>query len=501
MRKIPATMCTQHPDHASLPYWDKGGGPFISTKEETEECFSAFSDLRAEEFMWDWEGKYVDEAVIERLLAGHFDFFKKKQLGKDIFLTYRIPNIWAEPEYSLPRAFMTILSFARLAKDMGFAEPPVFEIILPMADSAKKMMYIQKTFTEFSKSIGKLFGYKKTLDYLNILPLMEDVGDLLHPERILNSYFAMHKKYYGFTPPYLRPHIARSDPAMNAGLVPAVLSAKAAISGFYKFGEKKNIAVYPAIGVGSLPFRGACNPNNINEFLDEYKGIRTVYIQSAFRYDYPLEDVKKSIRLINKQAPLLKPERYSGEEIEEIGRINETAGKYYRKTVEQLAPFINKKSEYVPRRRERRLHIGLFGYARAIGNKKLPRAIPFTAILYSLGVPPEFIGTGRAIKRLNKKQLTLAEKIYKNFKRDLVYAGRFLNKHNLKELEKMNSAWRGIAEDIEILEKYFGLELGPWSNEDMIYRNLTGNVLLKLKDKKDISELIAHTGKYRRSLG
>jgi phosphoenolpyruvate carboxylase len=494
-------MCTQHPDHASLPYWDNGGDAFITAGEETRECFSAFSDLGAEEFMWDWEGKYVDEAVVERLVAGYFSFFKKKQLGKDIFLTYRIPNIWAEPEYPLSRAFMTIISFAQFASDMGFREPPIFEVILPMADSAKKIIYIQKTFTEFSEAISRIFNYKKAINYLNVLPLVEDIGHLVSPEKILTPYFSLHKKYYGSTPAYLRPHIARSDPAMNAGLVPAVLSAKAAISGFYKFGEKKGIEIYPAIGVGSLPFRGACNPNNINEFLDEYKGARTIYIQSAFRYDYPLESVKRAIGIINKKAPNLAPEIYTGEETEEIKKINEIASRYYRKTIERLAPFINKNSKYVPRRRERRLHVGLFGYARAIGNKKLPRAIPFTAILYSLGVPPEFIGTGRAIKKLNKKQLALMEKIYVNFKRDLIYAGRFLNKYNLAELEKINSAWSGIAEDIKIIENYLNAELVPWSNEDRIYTNLTGNALLKLKDKKDIGELVAQTGRYRRSLG
>ncbi|MBU4421505.1 phosphoenolpyruvate carboxylase, partial [Patescibacteria group bacterium] len=259
--------------------------------------------------------------------------------------------------------------------------------------------------------------------------------------------------------------------------------------------------MFPAIGVGSLPFRGACNPNNINEFVDEYRGVRTVYIQSAFRYDYPLEAVKKSIKFLNKKLPILEPEIYSKKEIDMIQEINELASKPYRKTVEALAPFINKFSEFVPKRRERRLHVGLFGYARAIGNKKLPRAIPFTAILYSLGVPPEFIGTGRAIKKLKKEQGLLVSKVYKNLKRDLVYAGRFLNRHNLNELSKLRVAFRDIEEDIKYLEEELGVELGPWSNEDMIYRNLTGNVLLKLKDGKDISELIVETGKYRRSLG
>ena len=279
------------------------------------------------------------------------------------------------------------------------------------------------------------------------------------------------------------------------------MAAKAAISQSYAFAAKKKIDIFPAIGVGSLSFRGACNPHNTSEFIDEYKGVRTVYIQSAFRYDYPLAESKTAIKIFNKKLKEQEPEMYNKEEISSIEEINKISSRAYRQTVERLAPFINKTSQMVPRRRERRQHIGLFGYSRAIGKKKLPRAIPFTAILYSLGVPPEFIGAGRAIKKLKSGQVELLQKIYKNFKRDLIYAGRFLNKGNLSELAKINKAWSGITEDIKYLEEFFGCELAPWSNEDMIYRNLTGNALLMLKDKKDISELIVQTGKYRKSLG
>src|SRR5207253_313511 len=46
----------------------------------------------------------------------------------------------------------------------------------------------------------------------------------------------------------------------------------------------------------------------------------------------------------------------------------------------------------VPRRRLRKMHVGLFGYNRESAGVSLPRAIPFCASLYSLGLPPELIG-------------------------------------------------------------------------------------------------------------
>ena len=57
-------MVSQHPDHGAKPYWLNR--EYISTDLEWHECFLSFSDLGAGEYKWDWEGKFVDEAVIEK---------------------------------------------------------------------------------------------------------------------------------------------------------------------------------------------------------------------------------------------------------------------------------------------------------------------------------------------------------------------------------------------------------------------------------------------------
>jgi phosphoenolpyruvate carboxylase len=64
----------------------------------------------------------------------------------------------------------------------------------------------------------------------------------------------------------------------------------------------------------------------------------------------------------------------------------------YQTEVQQLAPLVNTVARAVPRRRLRKLHVGLFGYNRASAGVSLPRAIAFCASLYSVGLPPEVIG-------------------------------------------------------------------------------------------------------------
>ena len=68
-------MATQHPDNATKPYWHNQ--PYLSTSAELEECYRCFSQMGIDEYNWDWEGKFVDEAVVDRLLHKYYKYFKK----------------------------------------------------------------------------------------------------------------------------------------------------------------------------------------------------------------------------------------------------------------------------------------------------------------------------------------------------------------------------------------------------------------------------------------
>ncbi len=283
-RKISATIATQHPDHASVPYWHNEA--YISTQYEAEEAFLSYSVLGIDEYKWDFEGKLVDESILERLFSLHFDFFKKHPLGLDKFLTFRLPNPKVETEFRIGRAFMNLASGASVAKHFQLPTPPLFEVILPMTTSAKEMLDIQIAYQQMHLLQHPLYRLKNILTNLRIIPLFESVQIIINSDKILEKYLSLCKQKFNRIPPYMRPYVARSDPALNSGIVPTVLAIKIALSRYRKLSKKLNIDLYPMIGAATLPFRGSLNPLHVEKFVDEYRGIRTTTIQSAFRYDF-----------------------------------------------------------------------------------------------------------------------------------------------------------------------------------------------------------------------
>ncbi len=506
-RQIPTTMSTQHPDHASKPFWHTGAS--IQTRDEAKECFTMFKELDIPEYNWDWEGKLVDESVIERFLSEHYEYFKENPIGKEKFLTYRLPNPFEETEFRLGRALMGLLSASGEARKAGLHNPPLFEVILPMTESAEQMISIQEAFREIATLEHRLFNLnEEKLKHIEIIPLIEEANLIANSKELFEEYFVLHKYKFGFTPKYMRPYIARSDPALNAGIVPTVLAIKMALSGFREFEEEHKVDLYPMLGAASLPFRGGVNPYTVDQFVNEYEGLRTTTVQSAFKYDYPLKDVKKAIKELDEKLPTTQAQLVSDKDREELMGIIKKFSSFYRKTVEGIADKINLLAGYRPPRRERVQHVGLFGYSRGVGKVSLPRAIGFTCSLYSLGAPPEFLGTGRGLTWAAKNdKLALIEKYHKNIRNDLRRAGKFVNKELVKKLAKdqKHEAWEQVLEDISGVEQFLGAELGPESKDEKEHLKVTEEIYsmisTKAKPAEDLTKLITKGARLRKAMG
>lgn len=503
-RPVPATMATQHPDNAFAPYWHQKSA-FISTRKEVEECYRSYSDLGCEEYMWDWEGKFVDEAVVDRLLQTYYPYFKNHPLGEKERLTYRIPNIQKEGEARLVRAFSGILSAALAARKLNFRRPPLYEIIHPMTTSVEQLKTLQRRFHETVKFHRKISGIKNLQpEFVGIIPLIEGTGALIKSRKILEQYTKFSEKFAGHRPEILRPFIARSDPALDGGFVAAVLSAKVALSEYYIFQKETGVKVKPIMGVGSLRFRGGLCPDTIDEFLSTYPGISTVTVQSSFRYDHPLDTVKKAIARLNRLLKNPQPFTLPDKDVALMAQMEKNLVHHYRSTIENLGNFINQMSEHIPPRRERLQHTGYFGYSRKVGKKglHLPRAIAFTAVFYSLGIPPELIGLGRSIMDLHRKKL-LEDllRIYPELPAVMESVGHFFNPENLDILTYHHKPWKLVQQGIQYIEDFLGKKLGPVSPDNLLHRNYTSNVIQNWLKKQPLEEDILKAAQVRRSLG
>src|SRR3990170_1539622 len=307
-KKIPCTMSTQHPDNVNVPEWSSG--EIIDGNAEIFEAYFAYETLGCQEVMWDSEGKDVDTRVVRKLLDKYSEFFSEHVLGEDVFLTYRIPNprieqvekkVVVETLQNIPVAYDVASTFYK--KDVT----PIFEVILPFTTDSREPLWLFNYYKNSIAADGEVLidDSVRVKDWvgafkpkrIQVIPLIEDFDSLLSADRIVKPYIDLVK------PKHLRVFIARSDPALNYGLISAVLLSKIALSKLKKTAAKHGVEIHPIIGVGSKPFRGHLSPENLDGFLREYPGLATVTVQSAARYDYPLEQVKEFVKLLNEKLP------------------------------------------------------------------------------------------------------------------------------------------------------------------------------------------------------
>lgn len=518
LRRIPHTMSSQHPDNASLPSWARGG--VIAGDDEVIEAYYAFSELGCEEAMWDAEGKDVDAHVVRKLLSSHESFFREHRIGKDVYITYRVPNpaiehaerkVLVETLWSIPEAFDVAKTFYKESAT------PIFEVILPFTTSAEQLVQIVEFYRTYVAGVGSPDGKNSVRsDWLGefepksieLIPLVEDYQSMTKLASIIEGY-AKHVK-----PSYVRAFIARSDPALNYGLVPAVLLVKVALSDIQRAAENLGIPVYPIVGVGSLPFRGHLAPENAEKFVEEYEGVSTTTIQSALRYDYPTEDVRKIVSFLNRNLSKKTTRKLAKDEQQTIQRIIRKFSDTYLRSLESLSPIVEKIAKYVPSRRARKLHIGLFGYSRKVGSISLPRAIPFTAALYTLGAPPELLGL-EAAADLTEEEWDVLKENYLHLKTDLQKAAGYVSWQNINlllssdeiskplGLKHVKKALPEVMKGLSAAQEHFDVKAGPRSLNERKHENTINNFLISLAEGNELEarRYLVEAAQLRKSLG
>ncbi len=484
--KIPKCMSTQHPDNVTPPFFARSAE--LGGDDEIQEAYYTFSHLGCDEQMWDCEGKEVDNFVVKKLLTRYESFFREQRLGRDVFITLRVPNptvekteakILLETLESIPRSFDT----ARLFYNDDI--PPIFEVILPMTASSRCLDRIYNYYNDFvvgkqnkpfrkgDLTIGEWIGEFKP-ERINVIPLFEDMENMLDAHNMTREYLTMQDRNID----YQRVFLARSDPAMNYGLISAVLLNKIALQNLHGLSEDIGVKIYPIVGVGSAPFRGNLRPRTVERVAEEYPSTHTFTIQSAFKYNNPSEEAKEAIKKLRGRQVGLPHNVDKDKCLHIIKKYSEE----YQKQIAVLAPTINKIAKHVPSRRKRNLHIGLFGYSRKMGEIVLPRAITFTCALYSIGLPPEILG----LNALDKDDLRFIREVYVNFEYDLRDALRYFNRTPFLP-EGLEASVRNIL-DFETDEEH---------------QEITDNIVDALRDNKteNLGELVLRAGNLRKFLG
>lgn len=545
---VPATMLTQHPDAASR---------YVPIQEEPDEAIHGLlpapEGLGVDEIMVDFEGKLTPYHQPSQIVMGLLE--RGLVPGRDVRVTPRIPSAGKETVFRQLMALMSLIETNVQAAERG-AQQAVREVIVPMCETPQELLADRRRVASVIELAHKEFGLPNDPDLIRLIPLVEGVPELLNIDKLFSGYLAETGLKGTF-----RWLLGRSDPALSYGLVPAVLAGKVAMAKAQAVGETFGVEMAPIFGAGALPFRGHVTLDNLDGVFRTFPGLRTMILQSALHYDHGEEATRKVAAISRERlagagaggsttggadgdrAAASHPPVYSPAELAEFGNLIGIFTKHYLATFSEIIGPVCRLSDIMPKQRDRLARFSPVGYARDMARPDklaemvpdrdladdlrridtqlkapLPRAITYTASLYTIGLPPEFIGTGRGLVEVRERYgpdgLAALERHYPTLRTDLAFAGRFLNLEAARSFLSLDAA-ADVTRDIRGVRETLGLSLGPKSPEDEFYLTLVettkpilrhylglGRELLPDADEaRLVTDWIIRMGKMRGSLG
>jgi len=506
---LPHTMGTQHPDNVGkVPF-----GPVAKVDRhlEEEEVLYNITVLGLPELMIDYEKKQGGCTPLWDWLHKCPTCLEEKVIGRDFHVTPRIPN--GDTDRDDPYFWQSMGIFVNsllVMHRLGLPWLAFSEFIVPDATRGATVAEAERDIRDLFElqaeqyrhyGPGTPFPYEGRF-FVQGIPLIETVEDLLNPEPIWDELVARRRELTGEETYVQRSFIARSDPALKAGLVPALIAATVALHRGRQYERRTGIRVPQILGIGSAPFRGGLTPEDgsLDAVLATYPGMATVTVQSAFRYDHPEGRVIAAVRRL--EAELARgylARRALGpgpgpEEVAELGRAISLLKEAYEASYRELLPLVSRVAKAVPSRRERYENVDVAGSARRVGGLPAVRAIKYAASCYTLGVPPGVLGF-RAWETLAADQCALVERTCPTLAHWVREELRFLDLPGAQRLADGHGLG-GVARDLDAATAY----AAGWQ-PDPRHADLTARVPGLLDRGDELSAVLLEAAGVRGFLG
>ncbi len=402
-------------------------GKELSIQQEVDEALKVLqkkpSGYGFEEIIINFDRKFTP---YHQILEISKKLLKKDiKVGQDVFITPWIPSSYNEGPF---RQLATLLSImdtnAKLFKDIK--KLAISNLLISMIHSEKLFLDARRRIFEILQISNEEFGIENRQEEFLLIPVFQDIQDVFNATHIMENLI-MGSEREGIYLNKMRIAFNLAEIAIKSSFVPAYLATKIALKNVKAFQEDSDYHFSIMLMGGSLPYRGNLSSDNMDYLKQSLPNVETYIMPATFIYNNTADKAAETISLILDSEPSEEVEYFELDEVIEMKKISLIFEYHYRKDLYDAFKDTLKLSEYVPTLRSRYLHLkertypvtGRYKeYSNIFSEDYLQNYIKeiqaldeydirinstvFATTMYTIGLPPEILGAGKAFRCLRK---------------------------------------------------------------------------------------------------